>query len=67
MSFESFAKLGFYAHACAAWDGLVIDEHDPEFTACSCFHPSAEILALQDKLSIDMDKTRGMLPPGETA
>lgn len=26
-----------YAHECPEWDGLRIDEYDPEFNACLCY------------------------------
>lgn len=60
-----FAKLGLYAHSCSEWDGMVIDEFDPEFVACGCFQPTPEILAIQDSLAVEMDRLRGMLPPGD--
>ena len=63
----TLAKLGLYAHTCSEWDGLVIDEYDAEFIVCACFQPTPEILSLQDGLAVAMDKTRGMLPPGEDA
>lgn len=32
-----------FRHPCAEWDGMVIDETDREFAACSCFdNPEAK-------------------------
>ena len=26
-----------HSHCCREWDGMYINEYDPEFNACTCF------------------------------
>lgn len=33
---EEFIKSP-YLHFCCEWDGLLIEEGDPEFEACDCY------------------------------
>lgn len=37
---EDHALAGGFLHFCDEWDGLLIDQTDPEFDCCTCkFHP----------------------------
>ena len=33
---EDIAMAGGFLHFCADWDGLLIDQTDPEFECCHC-------------------------------
>ena len=33
-------RKGKYAHLCYDWDEMLIDEHDSEFSSCSCGLPN---------------------------
>lgn len=49
---------GDYLHQCTRNSDRLIDETCDEFIHCRCFQPTAEVLALQDKLIIALDAKR---------
>lgn len=38
-----------YQHSCPEWDGMVIDERDPEFAVCGCYDRIPEARELSDQ------------------
>lgn len=49
--------LGDYLHVCDR-SGEILDEFDDDFRHCRCHQPSAEVLALQDAISVRLDAGR---------
>jgi hypothetical protein len=56
---SSTAFIGKFLHHCPFAGDALIDEFCEEFLHCHCFGAETEVLALQDRLAIQLDFNRG--------